>query len=61
MPDEEEIEMRRIWHAGQLVECHRTIDIGPDAFLFSAEIIEKADNPYVRVALEIGLYGTGTH
>jgi hypothetical protein len=41
--------------------CHRTIDIGPDAFLFSAEIIEKADNPYVRVALEIGLYGTGTH
>ena len=29
--------------------------------MLSAEIIEKPDNPYVRVALEIGLYGTGTH
>jgi hypothetical protein len=27
----------------------------------SAEVIEKPNNPYVRVALEIGLYGTGTH
>jgi hypothetical protein len=41
--------------------CHRTIDIGPGAFLASAEIIEKPDDPYVRVAFEIGLYGTGTH
>jgi hypothetical protein len=41
--------------------CHRTIDIRPDVSLVSAEIIEKPDNPYVRVALEIGLYGTGTH
>jgi hypothetical protein len=41
--------------------CHRTIDIGPDAFLASAEIIEKPDDPYVRIAFEIGLYGTGTH
>jgi hypothetical protein len=44
-----------------MAQCHRTIDIGPDAFLVSAKIIEKPDNPYVRVALEIGLYGTGTH
>jgi len=34
---------------------------GPTRSSFSAEIIEKPDNPYVRVALEIGLYGTGTH
>jgi hypothetical protein len=42
-------------------ECHRTIDIGSDASLVSAEITKKRDDPYVRVALEIGLYGTGTH
>ena len=41
--------------------CHRTIDTGPDAILVSAEITEKPDNPYVHVALEIGLYGTKTH
>jgi hypothetical protein len=44
-----------------VLRYHRTIDIGPDASLVLAEIIEKPDNPYVRVALEIRLYGTGTH
>ena len=34
---------------------------GPTRALLSAEIIEKPNNPYVHVALEIGLYGTGTH
>ena len=29
--------------------------------MLSAKIIEKPDNPYVRVALEIGFYGTGMH
>jgi hypothetical protein len=41
--------------------CHRTIDTGPDAILVSAKITKKPDNPYVHVALEIGLYGTKTH
>jgi hypothetical protein len=35
--------------------------LGPTRSSFLAEIIEKPDNPYVRVALEIGLYSTGTH
>jgi hypothetical protein len=34
---------------------------GPTRASLSAEVIEKPDNLYVRVALEIGLYGTGTH
>jgi hypothetical protein len=53
--------MLRLGRTSVLGLCHRTIDIGPDASLVSAKIIEKPDDPYVRVALEIGLYGTGTH
>jgi hypothetical protein len=48
-----------ITHSQDVVTGRLTL--GPTRALLLAEIIKKPNNPYVRVALEIGLYGTGTH